>query len=238
MMAGSTRRLDHAWHEGGEPTEGRDRPRRCLADPRRRQLGEPGRPPRRGGGGGQPRTTRRRNGARARPASTRRSAPPIPTRRWRPPGATGGSSRPSSSTPRSTMQSGVVLDVTITTGEVNEGQVLEARSTRSRRRPARAIVTVTADAGYAYGKIYGGLERRGIEARDPGQGGADPQPGAAAPVPLRCPARHRQMSSAVERCVRSGRSSTAGSSTPAPGTARAVRCAGSACRRVGSTRRS
>jgi IS5 family transposase len=63
--------------------------------------------------------------------------------------------------------SGVVLDVTITTGEVNEGQVLETQVDAIAAATGEAIVTVTADAGYAYGKIYGGLERRGIEALIP-----------------------------------------------------------------------
>jgi hypothetical protein len=67
--------------------------------------------------------------------------------------------------------SGVVPDVTVTTGEVNEGQVLET---------GEAILTVTADAGYAYGKIYGGLERRDIEALIPAK--AEP---IRSPVPLR-----------------------------------------------------
>jgi hypothetical protein len=43
-----------------------------------------------------------------------------------------------------------------------------------------AIVTVAADAGYAYGKIYGGLERWGIEALIP----AKVEP-IRSPVPLR-----------------------------------------------------
>ncbi len=87
-----------------EDRQGRDRPYRRLADPRRRQLGEPRRPARRGGGRGERRrrATRRRRRA-GRPASTRRSAPPIPTRRWRRPPATDGWSRPTSSTPRSMM---------------------------------------------------------------------------------------------------------------------------------------
>ena len=63
--------------------------------------------------------------------------------------------------------SGVVLDVTITTGEVNEGQVLETQIEAVAIVTGEAILTVTADAGYAYGKIYGALERRGIGALIP-----------------------------------------------------------------------
>ena len=222
----------------GEDREGRDRPYRCLADPRRRQLGEPGRPPRRGGGGGERRARGGGTAARARPASTRRSAPPIPTRRWRPTRATGGSSRPSSSTRRSTISVGSCSTSRSPPARSTRARCSRARSTRSMALTGETIVTVTADAGYAYAKVYGALERRGIDAVIPAK--AEP---IRSPVPLRrfrydarhdivkCPQRSRS-------CVRSGRSSTAGSSTPAPGTARAVRCAGSACRRAGSTRRS
>lgn len=76
--------------------------------------------------------------------------------------------------------SGVVLDVRVTTGEVNEGQVLETQVDAIAAATGEAIVTVTADAGYAYGKIYGGLERRGIDALIPAK--AEP---IRSPVPLR-----------------------------------------------------
>ena len=75
---------------------------------------------------------------------------------------------------------GVVLDVTVTTGEVNEGQVLEAQVDAIAATTGEAIATVTADAGYAYAKVYGGLERRGIEALIPAK--AEP---IRSPVPLR-----------------------------------------------------
>ena len=48
----------------GEDRQGRDRPYRRLADPRRRELGEPGRPPRRGGRRGE---RRRRDGGAGQP---------------------------------------------------------------------------------------------------------------------------------------------------------------------------
>ena len=48
------------------------------------------------------------------------------------------------------------------------------------------IKTVTADAGYAYAKVYGALERRGIDALISDQGRADPEFCAAASVPVRC----------------------------------------------------
>jgi transposase len=77
-------------------------------------------------------------------------------------------------------QSGVVLDITLTTGEVNEGQVLESQIDAVAALTGEAILTVTADAGYAYGKIYGALERRDIEALIPAK--AEP---IRSPVPLR-----------------------------------------------------
>lgn len=58
---------------------------------------------------------------------------------------------------------GVVLDVEVTTGEANEGDTIEGQVDEVRRTSGREIKTVTADAGYAYGKVYGGLERRGID---------------------------------------------------------------------------
>ena len=58
---------------------------------------------------------------------------------------------------------GVVLDVAVTTGEVNEGDTIEAQVDAVQEIADREIATVTADAGYAYGKVYGGLERRGID---------------------------------------------------------------------------
>jgi transposase len=59
---------------------------------------------------------------------------------------------------------GVVLDVEVTTGETNEGQVLIERLDATVATTGVPIRTATADAGYAYAKVFGGLERRGIEA--------------------------------------------------------------------------
>jgi transposase len=59
---------------------------------------------------------------------------------------------------------GVVLDVEVTTGETNEGQVLMERLDATAATKGVAIKTATADAGYAYAKVFGGLERRSIEA--------------------------------------------------------------------------
>lgn len=75
---------------------------------------------------------------------------------------------------------GVVLDVEATTGEVNEGQVVLERIDAAAATTGQTIITVTADAGYAYGKVYGGLERRGIDPIIPAK--AEP---IKARVPLR-----------------------------------------------------
>lgn len=75
---------------------------------------------------------------------------------------------------------GVVLDVEVTTGERNEGEELLARLDAAAKTTGRAIGTVTADAGYAYAKIFGGLERREIGGVIPTK--AEP---VRSPVPLR-----------------------------------------------------
>jgi hypothetical protein len=75
---------------------------------------------------------------------------------------------------------GVVLDVEVTTGELNEGQVLLERLDATAATTGQAIITATADAGYAYAKVYSGLEKRGIDPLIPAK--ADPMRSA---VPLR-----------------------------------------------------
>jgi transposase len=59
---------------------------------------------------------------------------------------------------------GVVLDVEVTTGEVNEGQELLARLDATAETTGREIRAATADAGYAYAKVFAGLEARDIDA--------------------------------------------------------------------------
>lgn len=75
---------------------------------------------------------------------------------------------------------GVVLEADVTTGETNEGEELLARLDAVERTTGVKIDTVTADAGYAYAKIYGGLERREIAAIIPAK--AEP---IRSPVPMR-----------------------------------------------------
>ncbi|GAB0120388.1 transposase [Acidisoma sp. 7E03] len=75
---------------------------------------------------------------------------------------------------------GVVLDVEVTTGEVNEGEPFLARLDAVEALTGKAIKTVTADAGYAYAKLYAGLEERNITAVIPAK--AEP---IRSPVPMR-----------------------------------------------------
>ena len=65
---------------------------------------------------------------------------------------------------------GVVLDVAVTTGEVNEGETIEAQVDHVQEVSGCEIAAVTADAGYAYAKVYAGLERRGIDPVIPAKG--------------------------------------------------------------------
>ena len=58
---------------------------------------------------------------------------------------------------------GVVLDVAVTAGAVSERETIKAQVDEVRAITGRKIETVTADAGYAYARVYGGLERRGID---------------------------------------------------------------------------
>ena len=88
---------------------------------------------------------------------------------------------------------GVILDVAVTTGEVNEGQIIE------RQVDATMATTGVADRDGDGGRrlrLRQGLRRaRTAPDRrpDPDQGRADQERRAAAPLSLRCPARHRQM---------------------------------------------
>lgn len=75
---------------------------------------------------------------------------------------------------------GVVLDVEVTTGAVNEGDRIEDQIEAVETIPGVEIATVTADAGYAYAKVYAALEHRGIDALIPAK--AEP---IRSPVPLR-----------------------------------------------------
>jgi Transposase DDE domain len=77
-------------------------------------------------------------------------------------------------------KAGVILDVEVTTGQTNEGEMIEAQVDEVASTTGIDIKTVTADAGYAYAKVYGALERRGIDALIPAK---------AEPIKSRVPLR-------------------------------------------------
>ena len=58
---------------------------------------------------------------------------------------------------------GVVLDVEVTTGQANEGDHVLPQVDAVAAITNTPVKVVTADQGYAYGKVYGGLERRGVD---------------------------------------------------------------------------
>lgn len=59
---------------------------------------------------------------------------------------------------------GVVLDVEVTAGTLNEREMMEPQLDAVRELTGRDPAVVTADSGYAYSKVYAGLERRGVAA--------------------------------------------------------------------------
>lgn len=59
---------------------------------------------------------------------------------------------------------GVILDVDVTTGERNEGDMIVPQVDEVKTTTGVDIKTVTADAGYAYAKVYAALEQRDIDA--------------------------------------------------------------------------
>lgn len=98
---------------------------------------------------------------------------------------------------------GVILDVAVTTGEVNEGQVLERQVDATMATTGVAVTTVTADAGYAYAKVYGALERRGIDALIPTK--AEPIKSAVPLRRFRYDARHDVVKCPRGKVLRPGR---------------------------------
>ncbi len=62
---------------------------------------------------------------------------------------------------------GVVLDVSVTEGTRNEREMMASHIEAVSELSGRAPEMVTADSGYAYSKVYGELERRGVEALIP-----------------------------------------------------------------------
>jgi transposase len=75
---------------------------------------------------------------------------------------------------------GVVLDVAVTTGEANEGNHLLDGLDRAAELTGSTAGVVTADAGYAYAKVFAGLEDRMIDAVIPAK--AEQRPGKVIPT--------------------------------------------------------
>jgi transposase len=59
---------------------------------------------------------------------------------------------------------GVILNVEVTTGQTNEGDIIERQVDEVSRTTGVRPKAVTADAGYAYAKAYAAFEKRGIDA--------------------------------------------------------------------------
>jgi len=66
-------------------------------------------------------------------------------------------------------RAGVVIDVDLTTGEINEGTKLIETIERVACMTGKPIKRITADKGYAHAVNYGELEQRGIDAVIPPQ---------------------------------------------------------------------
>jgi transposase len=77
-------------------------------------------------------------------------------------------------------RAGIIVDVAVTAGDVNEGNLIEQHVDRATTLMGRSPATVTADAGYAYGKVYAALERRGIDPIIPAK--AEPTPSGVIPL--------------------------------------------------------
>src|SRR5215207_2295024 len=96
---------------------------------------------------------------------------------------------------------GVIVDVDVTTGEINEGQLIEERIDAIMVTTQIKIATVTADAGYAYAKVYGAMERRG---GDPSESRPDAKRRPAAAVQVQSADRHGEVSAGQNPDPRQG----------------------------------
>lgn len=100
-------------------------------------------------------------------------------------------------------QAGVIVDVAATTGELNAGGELVPAIERVEALTGTAVAVARADAGYAYAKVYGALERRGITAVIPPK--AEP---IRSPVPMRrcrSDARHDRLTWPSGKTLTAGR---------------------------------
>ena len=130
---------------------------------------------------------------------------------------------------------GVVLDVEVTTGEVNEGRSPRA-DRRGGRDDRRAIRNGDRRAGLRLRQDLRRARAARDRRRDPGQGGADPQPGSLAPLPLRRPARHAEMPAGQDAAAQQARSKHGRFFYSRARDCRAATAPRSACRRGGPTR--
>ena len=74
----------------------------------------------------------------------------------------------------------VIVDISVTPGDHNEGNEIVDQIDRVTRRTGQSPDTVTADAGYAYGKVYKAIEERGIDPLIPVK--AEPRPRKVIPL--------------------------------------------------------
>ena len=81
-------------------------------------------------------------------------------------------------------QSGVIVDVSVTTGEQNEGNALLEQLERIEEHSGTHIGAVTCDAAYAHANNYAALEQRQTDAIIPPQRQAQRRPGKQR-IPLR-----------------------------------------------------
>ncbi|TWB34630.1 DDE family transposase [Nitrospirillum pindoramense] len=97
----------------------------------------------------------------------------------------------------------MVLDVHVTTGEDNEGAELVPALDRVEALTGAKVATATADAGYAYAKVYGQLERRGTQAVIPPK--AEPIRSPVAMRRFRYDARHDILKCPHGKVLKAGR---------------------------------
>lgn len=74
----------------------------------------------------------------------------------------------------------VIVDVTVTPGDHNEGNEIAHQTDRVTRRLGHAPGIVATDAGYAYGKVYQALEARDADPLIPVK--AEPKPRGVIPL--------------------------------------------------------
>jgi IS5 family transposase len=98
---------------------------------------------------------------------------------------------------------GVILDVEVTTGERNEGEMIVPQVDAVRATTGQDIRVTTADAGYAYAKVHGALEKRGIDPLIPAK--AEPIRSRVPVRRFRYDARHDILRCPRARILRPGR---------------------------------